>query len=298
MLVSVTFRLPDGSQVSLGPGDIIGRVWAAALQLHDPRVSEAHAMVSLRGGELRLLPLRGAFAVGGQFPKELTLAEGQEIALAEGLVLRVEAVELPDAVLALQAPGLDRVAAPALCSLYGRPRPRVAAGYEPGAPAYLWSTGEGWQLARGGAAAVALSVGDEVDVDGVIFEAVEQELIEAGGQPTRRAPPPLPLRLTAWYDSVELCVGGGPPERLGGVSARLLSELVSIGGPAPWDVVAAELWPAERDRAQLRRKWDVSLTRLRARLRRLGVRDELIGSDGAGNVSLVQIAGDEVIDRC
>lgn len=298
MQVSVSFLLPDGVRVTLGPGDIIGRVWSAALQLHDPRVSEAHAMVSLRGGELRLLPLRGVFAVGGQFPRELTLAEGQEIALAEGLSLRVEAVELPEAVLALELPGQGRAVVPALCSLYGGERPRIAPGYEPGAPAYLWSTGEGWQLALGGAPAQPLEVGDTVDVQGVIFTAVEEQLIEAGGQPTRRVAPPAPVQITAWYDSVELRVDGGPPQRIGGVSARLLSELVTIGGPAPWDVVAGELWPEERDRAQLRRKWDVSLTRLRARLRRSGVREELIGSDGSGNISLVRMPGDELIDRC
>jgi pSer/pThr/pTyr-binding forkhead associated (FHA) protein len=49
MLATVRLRLPDGSTTTLAPGDIIGRMASAALVLDDGRVSEAHAMVSLRG---------------------------------------------------------------------------------------------------------------------------------------------------------------------------------------------------------------------------------------------------------
>ena len=40
-------------------------MWSAALHLDDPRVSEAHAMVSIRGSELKLLALRGRFQIDG-----------------------------------------------------------------------------------------------------------------------------------------------------------------------------------------------------------------------------------------
>ena len=43
-------RDPQGHHHELVHGDVIGRVWSAALQLDDGRVSEAHAMVSLREG--------------------------------------------------------------------------------------------------------------------------------------------------------------------------------------------------------------------------------------------------------
>lgn len=293
----VVVRLPDGQRVRLGPGDIIGRMWTAALQLHDPRVSEAHALVSLRGGDLRLLPLRGVFAVGGQVPRELTLAPGQQIAFADGLVLEIEEVELPEAVLALVGPGLAPQAAPALCSVYGGPRARLVVGYEPAAHAWVWSTGADWWLEVGAEAARPLHVGDAFDVDGARFEAVALRLGDAGGEPTRRAPPSRPVHIAAWYDTVELTVEGEPPVRLGGIGARLLSELVSIGGPAPWEAVAAELWPTETDRGQLRRKWDVTLVRLRARLRQGGIRDDLISADGSGSFGLRRIEGDTVDDR-
>ena len=49
MRPAVHLRLPDGRTAVLGHGDLIGRLESAALPLADPRISEAHAMVSLRG---------------------------------------------------------------------------------------------------------------------------------------------------------------------------------------------------------------------------------------------------------
>ena len=64
-------------------GDLIGRVWSAALPINDGRVSEAHAMISLREGELRLLGLRGAFALHGRPTSDLALEAGQRVQLAQ-----------------------------------------------------------------------------------------------------------------------------------------------------------------------------------------------------------------------
>ena len=50
----VVFRGPDGQRHRVPHGGVIGRLSGAALVLRDPRVSEAHAMVSLRGGALHL----------------------------------------------------------------------------------------------------------------------------------------------------------------------------------------------------------------------------------------------------
>ena len=58
MRPTVSLQLPDGSIHELGHGDLIGRLWTAALHLDDGRISEAHAMISLRGSELHLLALR------------------------------------------------------------------------------------------------------------------------------------------------------------------------------------------------------------------------------------------------
>jgi pSer/pThr/pTyr-binding forkhead associated (FHA) protein len=59
-------RLSDGRVVDLGPGDIIGRLETATLRINEPQLSEAHALVSLRGEQLVLLALRGVVSVGGR----------------------------------------------------------------------------------------------------------------------------------------------------------------------------------------------------------------------------------------
>jgi hypothetical protein len=72
----LTFEAPGGRIWHLRPGDIVGRMPTAALQLNDPRVSEAHGLVSLRGYRLRLLSLRGRFAVAGRPTTDLELEPG------------------------------------------------------------------------------------------------------------------------------------------------------------------------------------------------------------------------------
>ena len=63
MRARVRLRLDSGEVRQLVSGDIIGRIWGAALRLDDPQISEAHALVSMRGTALKLLALRGRFVV-------------------------------------------------------------------------------------------------------------------------------------------------------------------------------------------------------------------------------------------
>jgi len=42
---------------------------------------------------------------------------------------------------------------------------------------------------------------------------------------------------------------------------------------ASWEVLAREIWPQNDDRAQLRRKWDVNVARLRRNLQRFAPRE-------------------------
>lgn len=101
----VRLLAPDGALWALGPGDLIGRMATAALPIDDGRISEAHALVSLPAGELKLLGLRGRFAVDGLPCKEVVLSPGLWVELAPGLGLEVIDVELPDHMLALQGEG-------------------------------------------------------------------------------------------------------------------------------------------------------------------------------------------------
>lgn len=288
-------RLPDGSQVALGHGDFIGRVWTAALVLDDPRVSEGHAMVSLRGGDLWLLALRRRVAVDGRTVGEARLEAGQTIELADKLILRVERVELPDVVFAVEADGLPPVALPAVAALRGRPKPSVLGRHDPEAPCQVWTTGEGWRMSLDGAAR-PLEVGETWLVDGVRFRAVWFALSGSGATRLTGGVDP-PLRLQVSFDTAQVQRGDDPPVLLAGQPARVLSELVALGGPAAWEVVAAELWPDEADEHLLRKKWDVVLGRLRSRLREGRIRPDLVRAAGTGQVELVLRPGDTVEDR-
>ena len=67
----VRITMTDGSIRELEHGDLIGRLWSAALVIDDPRISEAHALVSLREGGFWLLSLRRKIAVGELSPASL-----------------------------------------------------------------------------------------------------------------------------------------------------------------------------------------------------------------------------------
>ena len=89
MRACVRLRGPDDRWFELVPGDVIGRLASAAMPLDDARVSEAHAMISLREGEIRLIALRGLFAVDGHPVSEVSLRPGLEILLAQDLAIEV-----------------------------------------------------------------------------------------------------------------------------------------------------------------------------------------------------------------
>lgn len=83
-----------GRAVTLGPGGRVGRLDRAELRLDDPRVSELHAYVSVRGGRLVLLALRGALTVDGIAVSEVLLERGVVVGLCPGLQLEVAEVML------------------------------------------------------------------------------------------------------------------------------------------------------------------------------------------------------------
>lgn len=295
---------PDDTEWLLGPGDLIGRLATAALCIDDARVSEAHAMISLRGGELHLLGLRGLFVVDGPPVQEVTLREGLEIQLAPGLALEVLEIELPDHVLAIEGDELPRQVLTGASSLVATPRLALVGRYRDDAEAHLWNRGNGWRIRLRGEPARDLLPGDRFSVGGQQITAVEVALDRAGPQRTRvdGALSP-PLRIVASYDTVHIhragALGATPeaPLTLDGIAARIISELVAVQGPAAWEVLAGEIWPDEDDRVQLRRKWDVSLARLRRKLRQASVRPDLIRAGGTGQVELLLYPGDAVDDR-
>lgn len=294
----VRLRLPDGGLCELGHGDLIGRLWTAALCLDDARVSEAHAMVSLRGQELCLLALRRRFAVDGQIRSQIELEPGMRIELAEGLVLEVEEVVLPAELLALEGEGLPRQTLPRVCSIVTRPTLQLVPRHVAEAPAQVWSLGDRWRVRVGEGPTRELEPGLSFTVEGVEIHAVTVPLASAGEVATRVAGGiHAPLRIITRYESVHIQREGEAVVVISGIAARLISELVAFGGPTGWELVARELWAEEDDRHALRRKWDIALTRLRRKLRDARIRGDLIRADGNGNIELCLTEADLVEDQ-
>ncbi|HMV65296.1 MAG TPA: FHA domain-containing protein, partial [Myxococcota bacterium] len=163
---AVTLLGPDGALYELVAGDIIGRVWSAALRINDGRVSEAHAMVSLREGELQLVGLRGGFAVDGRPLGQVTLAPGLRVLLAHGVALEVVDVRLPDHVLGVEGDALPCQALPGVCSITGGERPRLQRGWHEGAGAHVWFGDERWWVRGRDGEARPVVAGDALEVDG------------------------------------------------------------------------------------------------------------------------------------
>lgn len=297
MRASVTLRTADGREHELGHGDIIGRLWSAALLLSSPDISEAHALVSLRAGRLHLLSLRGIFALGGRPRKELVLEVGQHIAFSRDISLEVVAVRLPDHALGLEGDGLVRQPLVGVSSLWLRPRPKLAPGVDRDADAVFFDVDDVWQV-RTAAGDAPLEPGWRIDHPGGTVQAVRIPLSKAGQRPTEalgRLDPPLVIE--AHFDTAYLHRGGLPAITLSGHAARILSELGAAGTTMPWPALAGQLWQDEVDRDQLRHRLDVVLARLRRKLRREGVRPDLVSSDGSGNIGLVLRPGDRFDDR-
>jgi hypothetical protein len=312
----VRFKVGDGEVVDLGHGDLIGRLWSAALQVDDPRVSEAHALVSLRGQELKLLALRGRFAIDGRPVAEATLTAGLRVELAPDLWLTVLEVDVPDEVLAIEADGLPRSVLHGTCALVSRPVPAVAAPTHPASAALVWCGPSGWRMrvservavsGRGGApgggaadgeaagerAAVTVSAGYEVVLDGVRWRFVSTSTERPATETRAHQGVQSPLRIVARYDSVHLFRTDQPVVVLDGISARIVSELIAFGGPVHWATLAEQIWPKSWDRKKL----DMALLRMRNRLKEAGVRVDLVRSSGLGQIELLLEERDRVEDQ-
>lgn len=294
----VCFTLPDGATAVVGPGEFIGRSAAAHLHVDDPRISEAHALVSLRGDVFRLLALRGRFVVEGQARTEWDLAVGQRIELARGFALQVDELRLPSQVLAIEGELLPRQILVGVSSLVIEPQPALVRQFVGEAAAWLWNTGDtSWTLQLRGEAPRPLMPGDRWMIAGQSFQALGVSLAEMAMRATLLdGALSVPVKLVANYETVHLFPEGRPPLVIDGLHARLLSELVVFGGPVAWELLAGELWSDESDRQRVRRRLDVALSRLRQRLREHGIRADLVRMTGLGQIELFLHERDQVVD--
>lgn len=286
-------RTPDGRVVAVSPGGLIGRVATAALRLDDPRISEAHAMLSLRNRRLCLVTLRGSVQVGGLPADTVELQAGMEIRLAADLSVVVEEIVVPDSVLALELEArLTPLSGEVWSVLAGHP-PEVVPRLVPRAQAWIWSSGSDWRVSVTGGRPRSFEDGVVVDVGGlrlcartVSIEALESTPTKSRG----RLHPPLAIRIT--LSEARITPEGRPTLIVTGHGAQILSELADYQEPVRWTLVANTIWPTEDDEGRLRINWDRNLRLLRSRLREHGVRDDLVSPDGHGNVSLRLFPGD------
>lgn len=280
---------------TLGHGALIGRLATAALQLDDPAVSEAHALVSLRSGGLRLLALRRRFRVGGKVMGDVGLVRGLQVELTRDVTLVITGVALPGAVPSLcwegrQVPLLHDAASVVLA-----PGPELRWADEAGAAARLWRVGDDWRLRVGEARAVDLVEGGAFEVAGTRFELRSMPLSDAEQRPTVSQHDP--LRLILFYDTVHLQARGRPVLVISGHAARLICELAATRAPLSWQAAAGELWGDEAGDDALRKRLDAVLYRLRQKLVAGGFRDDLLLPDGRGLLELRLGPDDVVVDR-
>lgn len=297
----VIFQLPDGTMVKATPGSILGRLSAATVRIDDPRVSEAHALISLRGQELKLLSLRGGLRVDGKKAADVPLAAGQQIQLARGVVLRVVAINLPSALLALQIESMGRPFGEqvqltrSVYTILPQPEPAIVPRFVQGAPGHVWNTSDGWCIRLAGSEREQIEPGMSWEVAGFTVRAEDVPLPEAGISET--------VVSHSQYETLQIVDRDGTihihrkNQRsliLNGKPAQIISELVMMEVLAPWYVVAGEIWPRTKDAKVLRRNWDQCLNRLRRKLRGADIRDNLVHADGTGNIELFLLPGDTV----
>jgi hypothetical protein len=295
----------NGACVTVHPGGLIGRVTGAEVMIADPRVSEAHALVSLRSRALKLLALRGGLTVEGRDVDVVTLERGLRVELADGLFITVERVDLPTHTLVLcgaaQGPvELGSSTHSLLLGEGGGPRTlRLVAGFVANAAGHLWSSGARLWIRLREQEPEMVVAGGQWSVEGVALRVIQVPLdgtsdtVDGARAPMERSS----LVIVARYTSVHVQREGGTAV-LTGKPANLVSELVRFGGkPVPWDMLSRQIWGERTERDPLRDNFDATRSRLRRQLRELAIREDLVSLDGSGNVELVLYPGDRLVDE-
>lgn len=277
---------------------MIGRTETAALTIEDPRISEAHALVSLRHGDLFLLSLRRMVLVRKKPVAEVRLEPGLLIEFCEDIALRVLELAKPAMLLALTHPQLGVRPLGEIASLFAGPPPRIVGRFVADADLHVWSAGEGKWMARAKHRTWHVKAGETLSLGDTALQLVMAPLTAQSAAATvREGNDGTPLRLVTFYDSVEIHRADQPVLLLAGVNARIISELASLAGPIGWEHLAREIWTEGVALAELRHRLDVALSRLRAKLRQGGVRRDLVSTDGTGQVQLILYEGDQVLEK-
>lgn len=294
----VTLLLPGGVRQTVGPGALFGRSFAADVRLDDGRISEAHAFLSLRGGQFVLFALRGRLRVDGRDVLRVELCEGQLLELARDFALEVERVVPPRRALAVCGVGLEQQILVEVTSLILEPVPHLVAGHQPRAAAVLFSDGLEWRLQAASGELRTLAAGETITVQGCELSFADQWLGDAQVEETAPLVPSGALRLVSYFDSVHLLDENGEVQGvLTGKPAQLMAELLAYGGPIEWRALAHALWGKGEQDQVLRNRLDVTLAKLRRLLKAIGLRRDLVLAHKNGLLELVLYPGDKTEDR-
>lgn len=294
----VTLLLPSGERQSVGPGSLIGRSFAADVRLDDGRISEAHAFLSLRGGQFVLFALRGRLRVDGRDVPRMELCEGQMLELARDFALQVERIVPPRRALAVSGPGLERQVLVEVTSLVLEPVPHLEPGPQPRAAAVLFSDGLEWRAQLDSGELRSVAAGQTLDIQGYELAFADQWLADAQVEETAPLVPSGALRLVSYFDSVHLLDEAGELQGIiTGKPAQLLAELLAYGGPVEWRALAHALWGKGEADQVLRNRLDVTLAKLRRMFKAIGLRRDLVLAHKNGLLELVLYPGDKTEDR-
>lgn len=265
----------------------------AALCIEDPRISEAHALLSLRGAEFKLLALRGRLSVEGRPVSVAVLEPGTRVLLSGRVPLTVLEVILPDEILALTLRGADgeeRAPVPldGVLTIDPARTPPLTRSLDPAAPLIAWEAERGVLVRLRGAERDRLLLpGDEIALEGLRVRVVNLPLSARASRSTvEQGRFDNPLTIVVHYDTVHVRPAAGAPVTFDGQAARLISELAELSTPVEWATLARVLWPGEVDEHVLRYRWDQAVSRIRKKLRAGMLRADLLRSSGAGLVEL------------
>lgn len=295
MRALATFRIGEEStQTAVSPGEFIGRSDLAALCLDDPRVSEAHALISLRGGCLKLLALRGRFSVRGEVVAEAMLEPGLVIGFAPDLLVTCETISLPAQLVGVKVGGLPAMTLMGTTSFRLRESPKVLQGFDPGAELVFWPMGEQWRARVEGEDARTVVFGDTFEAGGRPVEIITVDLKHAAQTSTKLGLRP-PMRLHCADRRVRVEREGEQPVFIAGVPGRIFHSLLSRDLSATWRDVVSDVWPGDAStETALRRRFDAGLARLRGRIEELTGRDDFFQLDGTGLVIVALNESDSV----
>ena len=277
------------------PGDLIGRADTAAFTINDPGISEVHCYVSLRGGALWLLALRGRMGVNGQLISEVRLEVGLTVRLSRTCTMEVTDVVEPRQVLVFSSPDLGQRLLSRSCSLRCDPLPTLEPGARSEALLQLWPSGDRWFWRDATGTTGEISDQIEWTLNNRVYTASWVDLEDLSAPATvHNDRLDAPLRLVAQYDSVHIYKGDRLRVAVSGRGAQLISELVAFGGPVRWEVLAGEIWGSDIPRDRLRAMLDVTLQRLRKRLSAASVRPTLVSATNTGQIELLLHPNDKV----